>query len=98
ACTATVTAEMINNGSFDLSGNPPTVTMNHGTSFGLGTIQVTLTASNGSLSSTCTANVTVVDATPPVITAPANVSTTQCLSSASVTVGTATATDNCRAP
>jgi hypothetical protein len=95
ACTGTITPQMVDNGSFTPSGTPPALTLSSTGPFPRGPSTVTLTASSGGLSSTCTARVTVVDATPPIVTPPANVTTSQCLGSASVTVGRATATDNC---
>jgi uncharacterized repeat protein (TIGR01451 family) len=65
-----------------------------------GVTTITWTASNSSGSSSCTQTVTVTDNTPPVITCPGNITTSndagQC--SATVNPGTATATDNCGTP
>jgi hypothetical protein len=97
-CTGTVTADMVDNGSFDGTPTGPTLTLSSTGPFPLGPTGVTLTATSGGLSSTCTATVTVTDATPPAITAPPPVNTTQCLSKASVTVGTPTVSDNCGKP
>ena len=63
----------------------------------LGSSTVSLTVSDGILSSAPdTVQVTVVDTTPPVVTAPAVVTTAICGATGVVQVGTATATDSCR--
>jgi uncharacterized repeat protein (TIGR01451 family) len=69
-----------------------------GTLVGLGVRTITLRATNAALrSSTCTTGFTVLDATPPVVTPPNNITQAaapgQC--SAQVSVGQATATDTC---
>ena len=98
SCTGTITPQMVDNGSFDPSGAPPSLSLSSTGPFARGTHQVTLTATSGGRSSQCTASVTVVDGTTPTITAPPNVSTTQCLSPATITVGRATGADNCGTP
>jgi hypothetical protein len=98
SCTGSITPDQVDNGSFDLSGNPPALSLNKSGPFPVGTTQVTLTASNGAQTASCVANVHVVDTTPPVVVPPATVNFSQCSPSGSVTVGTATATDNCRSP
>lgn len=97
-CTGTVTADMVDNGSFDGTVAGPSLTLSSTGPFPRGPTQVTLTATSGGLSSTCTATVTVVDSTPPAIKAPAPVNTTQCLAKASVNVGSPTVSDNCGTP
>jgi len=97
-CSGTVTVDMIDNGSFDASGGAPALTLSNTTFTGVGPHTVTLTATSGGQSSSCTATVTIVDGTPPTITAPAAVSTTQCLGSGTVALGSPTASDNCLHP
>lgn len=97
-CTADVTAAMVDNGSSDPNGDPLTLTLSPSGPFGLTPTAVTLTVSDGTYTDSCTAQVTVTDDTPPALSVPANVTSNSCLSSALVTVGTATATDNCVSP
>jgi hypothetical protein len=97
-CTAAVTPDMVNDGSSDPNGAALTFTLSPTGPFGLTPTTVTLTVSNGTLTDTCTAQVTVTDDTPPVLTVPPNVALNSCLSSTVVTVGNATATDNCVSP
>ena len=67
-----------------------------GSNFPVGTTTVTATATNAVGSSSCTFDVTVNDAEAPVITCAANISVASNIGCATaVTVGTATATDNC---
>ena len=68
ACTAT--AVSIDNGSSAPDGSPLTLTQNPAGPYPLGTTSVTLTASAGSLSDTCTATVTVEDRQAPTISCP----------------------------
>jgi hypothetical protein len=84
-----------------------TVTSNHpSTTFPVGTTTVTWTATDGAgLTATSTQKVTVVDNTPPAITAPGAVTVytgagaTSCSAVVSdATLGTATAVDNCAEP
>jgi hypothetical protein len=94
-CQAFVTAEQIDNGSYDPDGDPITLTLSSAGPFGLGETQVTLTVedSNGE-SSTCDANVTVYDGTAPVAPqAPDNVNV-QCAQDVPTPVDL-TAIDNC---
>ena len=65
---ATITAEDIDNDSSDPDGDPITLALDATGPFGLGDTQVTLTVTDGSgESSNCTATVSVVDATAPII-------------------------------
>jgi hypothetical protein len=70
-CTA---GASIDNGSFDPDADSITITQNPPGPYPLGNTSVTLTVtdSNGA-SSQCTATVTVIDTTPPVISCPANI-------------------------
>ena len=94
SCVGTITASQVNSGSTDPNGKSLTFSLSR-SSFPLGTTPVTLTASNGTYTSTCTANVTVQDTTPPVLTAPSIATAGTCDVSDSLNVGQATATDNC---
>jgi len=97
-CHATVAAADVDAGSTDPFGAPLTLGLSHSPTFGLGTVPVTLTASDPRFSDTCSTTVSVRDATPPVLTVPADVTTHLCQSSETVTIGQATAVDNCASP
>ncbi len=88
----------VNNGSYDPDGDLVGCTQSV-TTFGVGNHSVTLTcADQQGLSGSCTASVTVVDASAPQIACPA-ASTFECgMSAASPELNPATATDNCGAP
>jgi hypothetical protein len=63
-----VTAAMVNNGSYDPDNGPVaplTLSLSPAGPYPLGTTTVTLTANDGELDGTCTAQVSVVDTTPP---------------------------------
>jgi len=95
-CTATgLTADRVDNGSFGPHGTAPSLALSSGGPFPFGTTTVTLTATTGPQSSTCTAAITVRDVTPPTVTAPPNVNVVSCGGTDGVNVGTATAKDNC---
>ena len=96
-CRAAVTAQEVNNGSFDPDGDPITLSLSPSGPYSLGETTVTLTVTdNHGASSQCTATVTVVDTTPPTITCPSNI-TVELASDAgaAVTFPTPSATDNC---
>jgi hypothetical protein len=97
ACTAFVGVGQIDAGSFDPNGDPLTLRLSAEGLFPLGSTTVTLFASDGQTESNCTATITVVDTTPPVITLPSTASTNLCQTAGSVNVGEATVTDNCSA-
>lgn len=98
ACTATgLTTAQVNNGSFDPNGLPITLSLDRTGPFPVGTTQVTLTVSDGTFSTPCTANVTVIDQTRPSITPPPKVVATICTNDP-IAVGVATTNDNCGAP
>src|SRR5947209_1997477 len=103
-CSASITASDVDDGSFDPdSGDTITLSLDQAGPFGLGQHTVTLTATdNHGASSSSSATVTVVDQTPPTITAPLAVtiatepSATSCGAFISDAVlGAATANDNC---
>ncbi len=97
-CTApALTAAQVDNGSFDPNGLPITLSLDQTGPFPLGTTAVRLTVSDGTFSTPCTANITVVDQTRPTITPPPKVVATIC-SNDPINVGVATAADNCGTP
>lgn len=82
----------IDNGSYDPDGDPITITQDPPGPYSVGITSVTLTVDDGLATSQCTANVTVVDDTPPV----PNVATLpDAVGECSVTLTPPTATDNC---
>jgi hypothetical protein len=95
-CGATAS---INAGSFDPDGDAITCTQS-ATSFGLGSHNVLLSCTDSAgLNSSCYGNVTVVDNSAPVISCPAAPAPAECTNGgAQVSLGNATATDNCGAP
>lgn len=97
-CHASVTPSQIDNGSSDPFGLPLTFTVIGAGPFGLGTFPVVLSVSNGRFSDTCNANVTVQDTSAPTITVPTTTSAHVCQPADSVTIGQATAHDNCTNP
>jgi hypothetical protein len=68
SCQAEVTAAQVDNGSSDPDGDPITLTLSPAGPYPLGETGVTLMVSDGLESSTCSATITVVDDTPPVLT------------------------------
>ena len=97
-CTATgLTPAQVDNGSFDPNGDALTLTLDRTGPFPAGVTPVRLLVSDGTFSSVCTANVTVVDPIRPTITPPPKVTVTICTNDA-INVGVATAADNCRPP
>lgn len=103
-CAVTIKPTDVDNGSFDPdAGDTVTFTLNTTGPFGPGAHTVTLTVTdNHGASSSCTATVTVVDNTPPAITAPPAVhastgpGATSCAAVISdATLGTPTVSDNC---
>jgi HYR domain-containing protein len=105
--TGSITANDVDNGSFDPdSGDSITRAIDSTGPFNLGSYHVILTVTDSrGASSCCTATVTVVDSTPPTITAPPAVTaatgpgTAACgVTISDATLGTASATDGCSAP
>jgi hypothetical protein len=98
SCTADAS---INNGSSDPEGGPLTITQSPAGPYPLGTTSVLLTVvDDKGATSQCTANVTVVDTTPPSITCPSNVTgvaavTCPVSTTTSISYPTPTASDNC---
>ena len=66
-CEGIVTAEAIDDSSYDPDGDPITLSVDPAGPYPLGDTIVTLTVSDGELSATCEATITVVDTTDPVI-------------------------------
>jgi hypothetical protein len=90
-----VTTAMVDAGSSDPNGDPITMELSPSGPFGLGTTTVTLRVIDGTFASRCEARVTVTDTTRPSLSVPANVSVKSCTDKTTVTVGQATATDDC---
>ena len=97
-CTASgLTPAQVDNGSFDPDGDAITLTLDRTGPFTVGTTPVTLLVSDGTFTTPCTANVTVLDPTRPTITAPPKVTVTVCTNDP-INVGVASAADNCGPP
>jgi hypothetical protein len=106
-CQATVEPEEIDNGSFDPEGFPLTLGVNPPGPYGKGQNAVTLTVTDDDgTTDTCTATITVIDDTAPVVPAPAPI-TLECSAPGGVPLSdpavqawlaTATAVDNCDGP
>ncbi|GEQ85771.1 hypothetical protein ULMS_12790 [Patiriisocius marinistellae] len=72
-CQGNATASDFDNGSFDPEGQPVTITVSPVGPYSLGVTTVTLFVDDGVSTSSCTATITVNDATPPTITCPLNI-------------------------
>jgi hypothetical protein len=103
-CHGTATPGAFNNGWLDPDGNVLTATSVDPISLipvpigndPLGTFSVTINlADSQGASALCTKNLKVVDTTPPTLSVPANKALNSCADSASISVGLATANDNC---
>ena len=92
-CQGAVTAAQVNNGSSDPDGNALTFTLAPAGPFSLGSTPVTLSVSDGFITTTATANVIVLDVTPPTLAGQGAGSTIECPAVPSFTAPTAT--DNC---
>ncbi len=66
-CEANAVAADVDNGSYDPDGDEMTMTITPAGPYSLGDTEVTLTVSDGELSSTATATITVIDDAAPVI-------------------------------
>jgi hypothetical protein len=96
SCTAAVTPQQVDAGSTSGNANPPSLSLEPPGPFGLGPNTVTLSASNGTSTSTCSATITVGDVTPPVIVAPNDIVVTKC-DAGPISLGTPSVSDNCGA-
>jgi hypothetical protein len=95
-CVGTALPGDVDNGSSDPDGDPITCTLAPAGPFALGATSVVLTCVDPSgATGSCTATITVVDATPPTLMVPANRASSICTDSSSINVGQATVTDNC---
>jgi RTX calcium-binding nonapeptide repeat (4 copies)/HYR domain len=94
ACRASVAVSEVDDGSFDPDGDPFTCSLNPPGPFSLGPTAVTLTCTDTpGASASCSAQVTVVDTTPPTFSSvPPAVTISTCVNAS---IGQATATDNC---
>jgi hypothetical protein len=98
-CIAHVSPSAVGGGSSDPDGDPITLHLSPAGPYSLGatSVQLTVTDDKG-LSATCQATVTVVDATAPAITCPADVVRECPANTSPAATGTATAVDNCSIP
>lgn len=85
----------IDNGSFDPDDDALTLTQSPTDPYPLGTTPVTLTASDGLLSSQCVATVIVIDAQAPTMTCPVDQTVTATSSVGAMVNFSPSATDNC---
>jgi hypothetical protein len=90
-----VTSASIDNGSSDPDGDTLTLSQSPAGPYPVGNTEVTLTVSDGMLSSQCSATVTVTDGQAPTITCPADQTATATSSNGAVVNFTPSATDNC---
>jgi formylglycine-generating enzyme required for sulfatase activity len=95
-CEATMLPEEVDDGSYDPDGDPITLTLIPSGPYSLGDTPVELIVTDDSgQSDSCPAIVTVIDATPPIITCPPEVTIECDQSTDPCNAGEATATDNC---
>jgi hypothetical protein len=90
-----VASASIDNGSSDPEGDALTLTQSPAGPYPAGTTVVTLTASDGSLSSQCTATVTVTDGQAPTLTCPADQTATATSASGAEVNFSVNVSDNC---
>jgi parallel beta-helix repeat protein len=98
-CQASVTANQVNNGSYDPDNDPITLSFSPPGPYSVGVRSVTLIVVDSSgASNTCSATITVLDQTPPTIACPptkiVNADAGKC-SASNVNLGTPTVSDNC---
>jgi parallel beta-helix repeat protein len=98
-CQAHVTANQVDNGSFDPDGDPITFSLSPPGPYPVGVRSVTLIVVDSSgASNTCSATITVLDQTPPTITCPptktVNADSGRC-SASNVNLGAPVVSDNC---
>ncbi len=95
-CQGSVTAAMVDNGSYDPDGDEITLTLTPEGPYGLGETQVTLTVSDPDNSATCEATITVVDDIPPELSCPVDIITgNDAGACGAVVYFTISASDNC---
>jgi len=90
-----VASASIDNGSSDPDGDTLTLSQSPAGPYPVGNTAVTLTVSDGTLSSQCSATVTVTDGQAPTITCPANQTAAATSSTGAVVNFAPSATDNC---
>lgn len=99
SCQGTPAPAIFNNGSSDPDGDAISFSISPAGPFSLGTHQVTLIVTDArGASSSCITTLTVIDGTPPLVTAPAPVTVNATAGQCAVTgvsLGMATAVDNC---
>ncbi len=93
-CEGTAVAGDFNDGSSDPDSDPLTFSVSPVGPYALGITPVVLTVSDGQLTSTCNATITVVDATAPLAPTPPAALNVQCASDVPAPIDL-TATDNC---
>jgi hypothetical protein len=98
-CEGNITPDMIDDGSFDPDGTSVTLSLDTSGPFPLGgPFPVVLSVTDGTLTTTCSAGVTVVDDTDPVLSVFEDRFENICQTSGLIDVGESTATDNCANP
>jgi len=98
SCRGVVTASQVDADSSDPDGDAITCVLSPAGPFVLGNTTVTLTCTDpGGLSDDCTATITVVDNTPPVVNCPVSVNVMCTNAGGAIATFTTTATDNCGA-
>ena len=96
-CTANVSTNDVDNGSFDPDGDPITLSLSPPGPYSIGTNTVTLTVTdNHGASNSCTSTVTVLDNTPPTIHCPSNITTNTDLGKCSAVVSFAVTATDCQ--
>jgi hypothetical protein len=99
SCHGQVEPSDVGGSSSDPDGDPLTLQLSPAGPYNLGATPVTMTATDdGGLSASCPATVTVIDATPPVITCPPSLVLECPANTLPPATGLAGATDNCSTP